>query len=282
MTTNQLFADDPAELSYEHLQKAFWGAVDLLDRAHNGLPHSMAGLTSRAIRYWGELKMHEETVTYGDTAALQCALQRTPIVLDSLAHEGPTAYARDVADQVDSTVRQANQTVKELMAGADSPAQLRGDLITSVQRLGKRFEIICNRLRRAVPVETANAETDGQGPRKTKKHKANAGNRLKADAKREFVLQWLKEERGFDGTYAEMSAALERATGLKVSVSTLCRYLSRTQFQRRTGNPHEAAKKAGKSGTEREAVSREEGPDDMSNEAAWTMPDAEDENESIS
>lgn len=102
-------------------------------------------------------------------------------------------------------------------------------------------------------------------------HKRDSGNRLKRDAKRELVLSFLRDRGESDGTLAELCEELKKKRGLKVSTSTMCRYLKGTDYERR-GNPHRAARAPGKRSYETEAVAAG-GADDLSDIDAYTMPD---------
>lgn len=96
----------------------------------------------------------------------------------------------------------------------------------------------------------------------------DAGGKLKSEAKQDIVRQYLDECGGWDGPLKELSKALKEKTGLKVSPSTLSRYLKGTKYDRH-GKPRRAAKGKG----QREAVAEDEGPADLSHVQTWTMPD---------
>ena len=115
-------------------------------------------------------------------------------------------------------------------------------------------------------VESVDRTTSGR------KHKTDSGNRLKRDAKRDLVMQFLRDKGGWDGTLEDMEEALKKEKGLTVSPSTLSRYLKGTKYQRR-GRPHRSSKIPGKRSAEREAVADGQGPDALSTNDTWTMPE---------
>lgn len=104
-----------------------------------------------------------------------------------------------------------------------------------------------------------------------RKHNSDSGSKLKRDVKMEILKQFLEECRGWDGTLKELKVALLKKTNLKLSVSTLSRYLKGTKYKRK-GNPHRSSKALGNSSIEREAVANNKGAAERSNFEAWTMP----------
>lgn len=103
--------------------------------------------------------------------------------------------------------------------------------------------------------------------RRKSKHASDSAPRLKRDARRDLVSNYIRDKCGgrWDGTQLELQEALLKDKGLKVSKSTLCRDLKGTTY---FGKPRRAAGGAG----EREAVSAD-GPVDLSHLDSWTMPD---------
>ncbi len=142
------------------------------------------------------------------------------------------------------------------------------DDAATLQKLAKRLEA------KVDARESASEPSGGSADltRPHRKHKADAGNRLKRDAKRELVLQYLNECGGWEGMLAELRAALKGKKGLGVSEPTLCRYLKGTKYQAK-GSPARVACVPGKPTGEREAVTAESGPANMATEDNWTMPD---------
>ena len=105
--------------------------------------------------------------------------------------------------------------------------------------------------------------TDDVSRHTNRRQGADSGTKLKKKAKREFVLNFVKE-RNWSGTLKELKNALEKR-GLKVSCPTLSRYLRGTRY---VGSPRRAAKGR----NEREAVA-DPGPENLSHVDAYTMPD---------
>lgn len=116
---------------------------------------------------------------------------------------------------------------------------------------------------------------NGKGATRSRRHQSDSGGKLKADVKRTIVLEFLEKCGGWDGTLIGLSAELKRKKTLSISASTLSRYLRGTKYDRK-GKPRRAPK--GKA--QREAVSDDLGPADLSDHDAWTIPD--DPTESIS
>ena len=108
------------------------------------------------------------------------------------------------------------------------------------------------------------------------KHKPDSGSRLKRDARRDLALGCLRENKvPLTSTLEEMTEFIKDKTGERIPETTLWRYLEGTAY-RRKGKPQRAARVTGKIAAEREAVSEDEGGDDLSDVDAWTMPDDED------
>ncbi len=135
----------------------------------------------------------------------------------------------------------------------------------------------CRRLGLGDPQGVVNQENrqDQNSTKKQRSHRSDAGPVLKAEAKRDFVLRFLDKPGVWGGTLKDLSAMLMKEKKLKVSASTLSRYLKGSRHDR-TGKPHRAAKGNG----QREAVTEDQGPADLHDYEAWTMPD--DPNEPIS
>jgi len=110
-----------------------------------------------------------------------------------------------------------------------------------------------------------------------RKHRSDSRNRLTAKFRREFVRNYCKEHR-WNGTLRELKKALKKeGPGFDVSITTLCRYLK--DEPRVMGQPRRAAEAARKEkghSEEREAAV-DEGPADLSDMDAWTMPDDPDD-----
>jgi len=117
----------------------------------------------------------------------------------------------------------------------------------------------------------APATDDGRKPRRP--HKRDSGRRINKAARRDLVLNFIRDRGGWDGTLAELREALFRERRLKVSESTLSRYLTGTRYQTR-GNPHHAARAPGRQSNETEPVAAGEA-DDLSHLEAYTMPDGD-------
>lgn len=110
------------------------------------------------------------------------------------------------------------------------------------------------------------------------KHGKDTGNRLKSNAKKELVLQKCNDWK-WDGTSKQLSDRLKKECNLKVSATTLWRYLKDTKYDpkrrraARTIIPNSHAIAEGL----RIQRSGDDGPADLSGASAWTMPD-DDEN----
>ena len=115
---------------------------------------------------------------------------------------------------------------------------------------------------------SANQGDSNRSPtkRKHRKHKADAGNKLKKESKKEIVLRYLQQNpHDITLPLGELAEKIDRDTGLKLSKSTLSRYLKELNCQPRRGNPHRAAKGKG----EREPIA-DEGAADMPDIDAYT------------
>ncbi|MEX2216179.1 MAG: hypothetical protein WD768_18860 [Phycisphaeraceae bacterium] len=192
-----------------------------------------------------------------------CFMQWAPFDYDMQTHRAPE-WAEQAASDDPNLLQWAYRginAIRDLTSPAvTDPIAIRWEVDAVISLMRDEFE-------RAAP-ETRDVATSG------KKQRADSGSRLKADAQRDLVIGWLQSRGGFDGTYEEMSKALEKDTGLKRSATSLHRDLKGTKYQLRRGNPHQAAKRAGKVGREREAVA-DSGTADMPEVDAWTMPDDE-------
>lgn len=109
--------------------------------------------------------------------------------------------------------------------------------------------------------------------KRTGKHRKDAGNKLKAAAKREIVFAYLQKH-DWDGTLKDLREALLKK-GLDVSEPTISRYLRGTRYQPRMGKPKRAVqvpgRVPGKLNSETEAVADQR--DDLSEIDAYTMLD---------
>ena len=115
-------------------------------------------------------------------------------------------------------------------------------------------------------------EKSGRPNSKKRRQKHDAGNRLKAVAKRELMHLYIREGCGgkWQGTLKALRKALNRDKRFDRSEASLFRDLNGTKLWEPPDRkaPHKTLPRKG----EREAVSRDAGPDDLSDHGAWTMP----------
>lgn len=140
---------------------------------------------------------------------------------------------------------------------------------------------------KVLPVAQRLAETllnEAETCQSEKEEKPTGGRRpkgkavLTAAAKKEFVLNFVKEQR-WEGTLDELRKELaKKGKGLNLSRPTLSRYLKGTKYV--ASGPHRTVRNPRAGRIEREAVSADQ-PADMSGLDAWTMPD-DDDDDSVS
>ncbi len=107
-----------------------------------------------------------------------------------------------------------------------------------------------------------------------RKQRADAGNKLKAKAKKDLVWNHIdKKCKGhWDGSYEQLSAALKKEQGLKISDTQLWRYLKGTKYVKPKRELPRTLPRKG----EKEAVADDE-TTDIPEVEAWIMPDDDDE-----
>lgn len=246
---------DPSAIDLKSVQAV---NVPMVPASPNGWPDT-PGI--RFLKRAGNSALHVAIRVVGELHHV-CFIATAPFEYDLKTRQPPDWAAKAASDD--------GQLIHWCDRGLRAVRHLLAPAVNDVSEIKWEVDAILSQMRAEYDLAGAGG---ADSKRKTRKHKADAGNRLKADAKRDVVLQWLNDRGRFDGSYQQMSEALKKERNLEVSASTLSRYLKGTKYHRMHGNPSQAARKHGKVGEEREAVSREGDPADLSDTDAWTMPD---------